>query len=173
VVDEPAFEHVYQLVVAAWISRQYEESRIDEIANRVQNDSFHYFAVEELKPHPDSVNDWRTRVKIQMITRRIAIKAIDIENSLDVFDGNVFDLVGIEPANAKAFRSVLGSVAEQVFDGVPSRGFKVALDGSRSELDHDLFRLGWNHSDHERKNFLERPRHVLRRDVLIYLYDPE
>lgn len=153
-VDEPAFYYINKLVVAAWVSGQDEETRVNQVANRVVNDPFHNFAVAKLKPHPDSVNDGCARMEVEMVANRVPFKAVYIENGLDVADRNFLDEVGIEAANSKGLESFLGSSAQQLFDGVPSRGFQVAFDGPGAELDHNLFRLGCIGLDHEQASFL-------------------
>lgn len=47
-VNEPILQNVDELVVAAGIGRQKKESWINQIADRVEHDSLHDFAIEEL-----------------------------------------------------------------------------------------------------------------------------
>ena len=84
-VGEPVLAHIHKPVIAVRIGRQQEEAWIDEIPNGVVDDSLHHFAIEKLQPHPDSMNDWRASMKIQMLVVRVSIKAVNIENSLDLF----------------------------------------------------------------------------------------
>lgn len=111
-VNKPALYDVNKLVVAAWISRKNEEAWVNQIADGVEDDSFHHFSVEKLKPHPDAVNDGCSRMKIEMIANRIAFKAVDVKNRLDVFDGDLFDFFRIDTAYSKYFRRSLRSATE-------------------------------------------------------------
>jgi hypothetical protein len=85
-VNEPALHHVNELVVAAGVGRQKEESRVNQIANGVVHDSLHDFAIEELETHPYAKDDGRPGMKIQMIVIRVPIEAVYIEDGLDVLD---------------------------------------------------------------------------------------
>ena len=67
VVYEPAFYYVDELVVAARVSGEHEETRINQIANGVIDDSFHNFAVAELEAHPDSMDDGGAGVEVEVI----------------------------------------------------------------------------------------------------------
>lgn len=138
-VHKPTFYHVNKLVVAARISRKHKESWIDKIANRIEDDSFHYLAVEKLEPHPDAVDDGCARMEVQVIADRVAIKAVHVKNSLDVLGRNLFNLIRIESANPEDFRSRLWRTAEQILDRVPGGRLQIALEGLRPELDYDLF----------------------------------
>ena len=83
-VNEPALHHVNELVVAAGVGRQKEESRVNQIANGVVHDSLHDFPIEELEAHPYPVDDWRPGMKIEMVVFRVAIEAVYIEDGLDI-----------------------------------------------------------------------------------------
>jgi len=86
VVDQPAFYHIDQLVVAARVSRQNKEPRVDEIANRVIDDTLHNLSIAELETHPDSVDNGCTGMEIEMIANRVPIKAVYVENRLHILD---------------------------------------------------------------------------------------
>ena len=66
-VYQPAFYHVHEFVVASRVRRQNKEAWIDKIADRVEDDPFHHFAIEKLESHPDAVHDGGPRMKVQMI----------------------------------------------------------------------------------------------------------
>ena len=85
-VHQPALHHVNELVVAAWVGGQNEESRVNEIAHRVVYDSLHDFAIAELEPHPYSMDDGRPGVKIEVIANRVPIEAVYVEDSFDIPD---------------------------------------------------------------------------------------
>lgn len=85
-VGEPALAHVDEPVIAFGIGWQQEEAGIDEIADRVINNAFHYFAIEELQPHPYSMDDGRAGVEVETLVMRVSVKAVDIKDSLDLFD---------------------------------------------------------------------------------------
>jgi hypothetical protein len=83
-VNEPALHNVNELVVAVGVGWQKEESRVNQIANRVVYDSLHDLAIEELESHPYSMDDGRTGMKIQMLVIRVPLEAIYIEDGLDI-----------------------------------------------------------------------------------------
>src|ERR1039458_5926483 len=141
-VEQPALQHVNELVVAAGVGWQQEESGVDQIANGVVYDSLHDFAIEELEAHPDAMDDGRPGVEVEMVVFRVSIEAVDVEDSLDVLESNLLHLIRIETADAKGLRRALGSVGQQFFDGVRSGRVQVTLDCPGAEPDHDLFRLG-------------------------------
>src|ERR1035438_5569956 len=65
-VDQPALQHVNEPVVAAGVGWQQEESGVDQIANGVEYDSLHDFAIEELEAHPDAMDDRRPGVEVEI-----------------------------------------------------------------------------------------------------------
>ena len=161
-VDEPALNNINELVVAAWVGWQHEESRINEIADGVVYDSLHDFAIAELAPHPYTVDDGRAGMEIEMIANRVSIKAVYIKDCLDVLDRDVLNHIRFEEANAEVFKRALGRIPQEFFDRVPSRGFQVAFDGPGAELDHDLFRLGCVCFNHQSSIFLASPQLAIR-----------
>lgn len=172
-VGQPAFQYINKLVVAARISGQDEESWIDQVANRVINNTFHHLAIAELKPHPDTMNNGRAGVEVDVIANWVPLEAVDIEDSLDVFDGDDFDFIRIETTNPEGLEGPLRGVAEQLFDGVPCRRLQIAFDGSGAELDHYLFRLGCIALDHEWRAFFVRPSRLPDSITAAYSHDPK
>jgi hypothetical protein len=85
-VNQPALHHVDKLIVTAGVGRQHEEPRINQIANGVIYDSFHDFAVEELEPHPNAMDDRRACMKVEMISDWISVEAVYVEDGLNVLD---------------------------------------------------------------------------------------
>lgn len=98
-VNEPALHHVNELVVAAGVGRQKEESRVNQIANGVVHDSLHDFAIEELEPHPYPMDDGRPGMKIKILVIWVSIEGIYIEDSLDIPGWNLLDSIRFETAN--------------------------------------------------------------------------
>jgi len=85
-VDNPALQHVDQLVIAAGVGWQEKESWINQIANGVVYDSLHDFAIEELETHPDAMDDGCPGVEVEMVVFRVSIEAVDVEDGLDIVE---------------------------------------------------------------------------------------
>ena len=84
-VREPALAHIHQPVITVGVGRQQEKAWINEITKRVADDSLHDFAIEKLQPHPDPINNRRVRMKVEMLVDRVSLKAVYIEDRLDIF----------------------------------------------------------------------------------------
>jgi len=83
-VNEPVLDHVDEGIVAVGVGRQQKESRIDQIAKRVIYDSLHDLAIQELELHPDSMDDGRPGMKIEMLVIRVLFEAVYIKDGLDI-----------------------------------------------------------------------------------------
>ena len=103
-VDEPVLAYVDEPVIAIRIGGQQEEAGIDKIPDRVVDDSLHHFAVEELQPHPDSMDDGRAGMEVETLVMRVSIKAVDIEDSLDLFSKDLLDDIRFQAAHPEALR---------------------------------------------------------------------
>jgi hypothetical protein len=110
-VNEPALHHINELVVAVGVGLQKEEPRVNQIADGVEDDSLHDFAIEELETHPYAMDDGRPGMKIQMLVIRVPLEAVYIEDGLDVLDGDLLDNMGFETANMEGLRGAGGGVA--------------------------------------------------------------
>ncbi len=88
------------------------------------------------------MDDGRAGVEVENFVIGVSVKAVDVEDSFDVLCGDLFDDIGIEQANAEGLRRGVRSVSQQLLDGLPSGGVKIALDGSVTELDDNFFRTG-------------------------------
>jgi len=63
-VNEPALHNVNELVVAVGVGWQKEESRVNQIANRVVYDSLHDLDIAALESNPYSMDAGRQGMKI-------------------------------------------------------------------------------------------------------------
>jgi len=84
-IREPALAHIHRPVIAVGVGRQQIKAWINEIPKRVADNSLHDFAIEKLHPHPDPINYRRTRVKVKMLMISVSLKAVYIEDRLDIF----------------------------------------------------------------------------------------
>jgi hypothetical protein len=90
-VDQPALEHINELVVAARVGWHEEEPRVDKIANGIIDNSLHDFAIQKLNSHPNAMNDGRSRVEVEILVIRVSIETVDVKDCLDVLEGHLFD----------------------------------------------------------------------------------
>ncbi len=172
-VDEPAFDYIDELVIAAGISGQDEEPRVNQIADGVIDDSFHNLAIAELKAHPDTMDDGGAGVEVEMIADRVAVKTIDIENGLYILDRDLFNNIGFEASNPEGLERGLGSMVQQFFDGVPGGRLQVTFmvrEPNWITTFSDLVALV---SIMSCRSFSLRPSSVLDGVAVTYPHDPE
>ena len=95
-IHQPFLDYVNELVIAAWVGGKKKEAWIDQIANGVEYDSFHNFPIKELESHPDAMDRGHQGVKVKILVLRVPLETMHIEDSLNLFEGYVFDSIGIE-----------------------------------------------------------------------------
>src|SRR5487761_1501692 len=99
-VFEAVFEDVGHPVITGGISRDQQEAGPKHVGAGVVNDTFHDFFVIEFNPHPETRSHWSVSVKMERIMTAIAVERLHQENRLGVFQGQVFDRVGVDPAQS-------------------------------------------------------------------------
>jgi len=117
-VNNPALQYINELVVAARVGREKKEPWVNQVSNRVEHDSLHDFAIEELEAHPYAGGDGRKGMKIEMTVIRVSLEAVYIENSLDFLGRYLLHVLGIEEANTEGFRGTGRGVPEQLLNCV-------------------------------------------------------
>jgi hypothetical protein len=117
-VNDPALQYINELVITAGVGWHKKEPWVNQIANGVEHDSLHDFAIEESESHPYAGGDGRKGVKIEMPVIRVSIEAVYVEDGLDIIDRYLLNDIGIQEADAEGFRWTGRGVAEQLLNCV-------------------------------------------------------
>lgn len=118
-----------------------EKARFDQVVHSIENNSFHDFAVLELKLHPDAVHHGRVGKELQIMSGPLAFETFDEEDGLHALEGNLAKFIVVRGTQSQDIRKAAQTLDEKTFEFLPLMGFDVTLEDLTAGLNDNFVEL--------------------------------